>query len=109
LSKTSNRAELEAKLIEAHAKIQAARGTEDVTTSVVLARLGAFEVQLIAVSYMLPASSGKYWIELFDHDRQLSIDSVGNCDLEDAVIAAEDFIARATRLSENPHSWRRPT
>jgi hypothetical protein len=109
LPKTSNRAELKAQLIEAHAKIQAARLSEDVTTGVTLARLGAFEIQLIAISYMLPPSSGKYWIELFDHDRQLSIDSVGNCDLRDAVIAAEDFIARATRLSKNPHSWRRST
>jgi hypothetical protein len=48
-------------------------------------------------------------MELFDHDRQLSIDSAGNCVLEEAVIAAEDFIARATGLSENPHSWRRST
>jgi hypothetical protein len=48
-------------------------------------------------------------MELFDHDRQLSIDSVGNRVLEDAVIAAEDFIGRATRLNEKPHSWRRST
>jgi hypothetical protein len=48
-------------------------------------------------------------LELFDHDRQLSIDSVGDRVIEDAVIAAEEFIARATKLSENPHSWRRPT
>jgi hypothetical protein len=48
-------------------------------------------------------------MELYDHDRQLSIDSVGDCVLKEAVIAAEDFIARATWLSENPHSWRRST
>jgi len=48
-------------------------------------------------------------MEIFDHDRQLSIDSVGNCVLEDAVIVAEDFIARATEQGKNPHAWRRRT
>jgi hypothetical protein len=45
----------------------------------------------------------------YDHDRRLSIDSVGDRGLKDAVIAAEDLIERATTLSENPHSWRRST
>jgi hypothetical protein len=48
-------------------------------------------------------------MELFDHDRQLSIDSVGNLALEDTVLAAEKFIACATKQSENPHEWRRST
>jgi hypothetical protein len=49
----------------------------------------------------------RFWLELFDHDRQLSIDSAGDCVIEDAAIAAKEFIARATKLSENPHAWRR--
>jgi hypothetical protein len=48
-------------------------------------------------------------MELFDHDRQLSIDSIGDCTLDDAVIAVEDFIARARVYNENPSTWRRPT
>jgi len=48
-----------------------------------------------------------FWMEMFDHDRHLSIDSVGNLVLEDAAVAAEDFIARARKQSENPHEWRR--
>jgi hypothetical protein len=48
-------------------------------------------------------------MELFDHDRQLSIDSIGDCTMEDAVTAAEDFIGRAMELNQKPNAWRRPT
>jgi hypothetical protein len=76
---------------------------------VTLVRLGSFEVRLIRPLSVPPATSVRLWLELFDHDRQLSIDSVGDRVIEDALIAADEFIARATKLSENPHSWRRPT
>jgi hypothetical protein len=76
---------------------------------VTLVRLGSFEVRLVQPSQGVPQGTPVFWMELFDHDRKLSIDSVGDLALDDAVIAAEDFIARATQLSENPHSWRRPT
>jgi hypothetical protein len=106
LSETS-RLGLKAQLMEANARLQLVhQGTVRAAT---LLRLGAFEVRLLEPSYIPKASAGRFWMELFDHDRQLSIDSVGNCLLEDAVIVAEGFIARATALSENPHSWRRST
>ena len=56
-----------------------------------------------------PTNALIFWIELFDHDRRLSIDSIGDCTLDDAVIATEDFIARARAHNENPNAWRRPT
>jgi hypothetical protein len=107
LPKTS-RAELEAQLIVAHAQLQLIpRGT--VARVATLMRHGSFEVRVLQPSHSLPESAVRYWIELFDHDRKLSIDSIGNCGLDKAVIATEDFIARAKRLSENPHSWRGST
>jgi hypothetical protein len=109
LPKTSRRAEIEAQLIEAQAKLKLTRRDGDISTVATLIRLGAFEVRLIEPTNTQPADAIRVWMELFDHDRQLSIDSIGNCVLEDAVIVAEDFIERATRLSENPHSWRRST
>jgi hypothetical protein len=72
-------------------------------------RHGSFEVRLIPALSVPAADSIKFWLELFDHDRQLSIDSVGDRVIEDAVIAAEEFISRASKLSKNPHTWRRPT
>jgi hypothetical protein len=76
---------------------------------VTLVRLGSFEIRLLQPFQSAPEGAPGFWMELFDHDRKLSIDNVGDLALPDAVIAAEDFIARATGLSGNPHSWRRPT
>ena len=104
--KTSGRAELEAQLIEAHAKLRRGR---DASRLVTLVRHGPFEVRLVEPLQNLPESLALFWMELFDHDRRLSIDSVGNCGLEDAVTAAENFVARAVKLSDTPHSWRRST
>jgi len=109
LSNTPSIAELEAQLIEAYARLQPTQQGAVALTAATLVRLGSFEVRLIQPLRMPQTSQARFWMELFDHDRQLSIDSVGDCVLEDAVIAAEDFIGRATRLSENPHSWRQST
>jgi hypothetical protein len=109
LPKTSRRAELEERLIEAQAKLKLTRRDGGTSTVATLARLGAFEVRLIEPIDAPLADAVRFWMELFDHDRQMSIDSIGNCTLEQAVIAADDFIVRATKLSENPHSWRRST
>jgi hypothetical protein len=109
LPETPSGAELEAQLIEAHAKLQLIHQDTDGMRLVTLVRNGSFEVRLVQPSHVSPESAVLFWMELFDHDRQLSIDSIGYHVLGDAVIAAEDFIARASRLSANPHSWRRPT
>ena len=109
MPKTSKRAELEAKLIEAHSELKLARQGAALSAVATVARLGAFEVRLIVQSHVAPTGELRFWMELYDHDRQLSIDSVGDRVLRDAVIAAEDLIERATALSEKPHSWRRST
>jgi hypothetical protein len=96
-------------LIGAHARLQRAERDGDTSAMVTLVRPGSFEVRLVQPLQSIPEGVPRFWMELFDHDRKLSIDSVGNLALVDAVIAAEDFIARATQLSGNPHSWRRPT
>jgi hypothetical protein len=95
--------------MDAHARLQLVPPVAHLSRVVTLARFGSFEVRLIQPTSALPASEVRFWMELFDHDRQLSIDSVGDRVIEDAVIAAEELIARATKLSENPHTWRRPT
>jgi hypothetical protein len=108
LSKTSKN-ELEAILIDAHARLQLVPTGAHASRAVTLMRFGSFEIRVIQPLSALPTNAIIFWIELFDHDRQLSIDSIGDCTVDDAVIAAEDFIARATTLNENPNAWRRPT
>jgi hypothetical protein len=105
LSKTS-RNEFETLLMEARARLQLAPAGADVSRAVTLARFGSFEVRLIQLVSAPQTNATRFWMEMFDHDRHLSIDSVGNLVLEDAAVAAEDFIARARKQSENPHEWR---
>jgi hypothetical protein len=108
LSKTS-RNELETLLRDAHAKLQLVPPGARVSRVVTLMHVGPFEVRVVQPLSAPPIKAVVFWIELFDHDRQLSIDSIGDCALDDAVIATEDFIARATAFNENPNAWRRPT
>ena len=108
LSDTS-RNELEALLKYAHARLQLVPPGACSSRAVTLMRFGPFEVRVIQSLSALPTNAIIFWIELFDHDRQLSIDSIGDCTIDDAVMAVEDFIARATALNESPNAWRRPT
>jgi hypothetical protein len=109
LSKTPKN-ELEAILRDANARLQLVPpGAGASGAAVTLMRLGPFEIRVYQSLSALPTNAMTFWIELFDHDRQLSIDSIGDCTVDDAVIAAEDFIARATALNENPNAWRRRT
>jgi hypothetical protein len=102
LSKTSGRMTLEAQLIQAHVKLQLATRGEDDSRTATLMRHGAYEVRLVEPLRASPASGFLFWIELFDHDRRLSIDSVGSDVLEDAVIGAEHLIARVEEQGEDP-------
>jgi hypothetical protein len=108
LSSTS-RNELEALLKYAHARLQLVPADARSLRAVTLLRFGPFEIRAVQPLSATPTDTVTFWIELFDHDRQLSIDSIGDCTVDDAVIAVEDFIARATALNENPNAWRRQT
>jgi hypothetical protein len=108
LSDTS-RYELETLLKYAHARLQLVPPGGLSLRAVTLLHFGPFEIRVVQPLSATPTSAVSFWIELFDHDRQLSIDSIGDCTLDDAVIAVEDFIARAKELNENPNAWRRPT
>jgi hypothetical protein len=93
---------LEARVIQAHVKLQlAARGT-DGSRAATLVRRDACEVRLVEPSQAPSASAFLFWIELFDHSRRISIDSVGCHVLEEAAIAAENLIAQAEAHDKKP-------
>jgi hypothetical protein len=108
LSNTS-RSELEALLKVAHGRLQLVPPGGRSSRAITLVRFGPFEIRLVEPLNPPPTNFVSFWIELFDHDRQLSIDSIGDCTLDDAMIAVEDFIDRAETLKDNPNAWRRPT
>jgi hypothetical protein len=58
-----------------------------------LGRLGSYEIRIFEPLAAIPVSA-LFWIELFDHDAQSSIDSCACRDIEEAVVRFDDFIAR---------------
>jgi hypothetical protein len=103
LSKISARTNLKAQLVQARVQLQlATRGEDDVITATLVCH-GAFEVRLIEPPDASQTGAFFFWIELFDHNRQVSIDSGGSDVLGEAVIAAEHLITQSKELSKNPH------
>jgi hypothetical protein len=70
----------------------------DAARTVRLARFGAYEVRLVEFAQDECAEGFPLWLELFSHDKQRSLDSCGCDEFDDAVNAADEFIARASEL-----------
>jgi hypothetical protein len=97
LRKVSVKMTLEARLVQAHVMLQVISKNEHGSKFVSLARHGAYEVRLVE-----PAVSPVnflFWIELFDCSDQVSVDSGGANDLEEAATIADEFAVRATELN----------
>lgn len=65
-----------------------------------LERHGAYEVRLIDPPQIARVDTIPFWIELFDHNASLTLDSYGGHDLEAAAIAADALISRARMLQQ---------
>jgi CheY-like chemotaxis protein len=90
---------LEARLIQAHVKLQFTSENEDGSKTASLGRFGAFEVQLVEPPHSSSTNGFIFWIDLIDHERHFSIDSGGTDDLEEALAAAEELLSQAQQLS----------
>jgi hypothetical protein len=68
--------------------------------SVSLALIGTSEIRLFEGPQT--SSNGKplFYLELFDHGANMSVDSFGCHKIDDAVVIFEDFISQAGRLTE---------
>ena len=76
----------------------AERGTETGTVS--LARIGNYEIRILEGSKSGSDSESLIWMELFDHDAQMSIDSFRCREVEDALAVFKDFFAQANLSNE---------
>jgi len=92
--------DIEGRLVRAHVELYVRRRDERASKSVSVARYGAYEVRLLRV---VPGSSADpfiFWIELFDHNRAISLDSGSAKDLEKALGVAEELISHAEQLNK---------
>ena len=69
-------------------------------TSLSLTWIRNCEIRIFDGSHPDSDSIALFWLELFDHGAQISVDSFGCRELEDAVVVFEDFISQAVALNE---------
>jgi hypothetical protein len=63
--------------------------------TVSLVRRGPYELRLMELSRKLKTETERLWLELFDHDRQRTIDSYSGRTLGDITAAAESLCSNA--------------
>jgi hypothetical protein len=63
-----------------------------------LARHGAYDVRLIDCQKSAYGDAEPIWIELFDRNNNVSLDSFSGHDFEEAAAAADSLISRAQEL-----------
>jgi hypothetical protein len=90
----------EARLIRAYLALFLAPWN-DGARSVRLARFGAYEVRLVELARGLSGEGFPLWLELYAHDIGGSLDSCGCEACDDAVTAADEFVARAKALHQS--------
>jgi len=74
-----------------------------------LALYGAYEVRLVEPLQDVRGDTAPFWVELYDHMSDTTIDSCGG-DLEEVAGGAESLISQAELLDQNSigiRSWRR--
>jgi hypothetical protein len=68
--------------------------------TVSLARHGAYELRVFELSRKMQTEAEQLWLELFDHDHQLTIDSYSGRTLVEITAAAESMCSNARGLSQ---------
>jgi hypothetical protein len=91
-----SRNSLELKIIQSYVLVLREPKNVDGDRMVTLERHGAYEVRLAECPAHL--DSMLFWIELFDHNTKLTLDSYGGHDLEAVTFVAEIFISEARLL-----------
>ena len=89
---------LEARLVQAYIMLPVVPKYERDLKFASVIRYGAYEVRL--VERPSPSDTFVFWVELFDHDTQVSIDGGGADDFERALATAEYLASLAEKLDK---------
>jgi hypothetical protein len=65
-----------------------------------IVRIGAFEVRLLEMPSVNSPEEGSLWVELYDLDLRLGVDSCRCSDLDEAIDAAHFLMIKAKLLNE---------
>jgi len=90
----------EARLIQAYLNLFTVQPGLDGSRKVSLGRFGCYDVRLMELCPDSLADSLPVWVELYDHEFRVTLDSRGCDELEVATLAAEHFLSQARQLNE---------
>jgi hypothetical protein len=91
---------LEWRIIQSYVWVLRAPQIHDGNRTSTLVRHGAYEVRLVEPSQMPQGDAIPFWIELFDHEKQMALDSFATDDLEEAAVTASALISEAEMLHQ---------
>jgi len=92
--------DIEARLLRAHVELYVRRREEPGSKSAPVLRHGAYEVRLLQLLRGSSADPFIFWLELFDHNQRISLDSGSAENLRKALGIAEELISHAEQLSK---------
>lgn len=93
---TSEKTFNELRLTRAYIKLLCLPQTSAGPRIVSVVRIGSNEVRIFDGSQPEVDGAPEFWMELFDHVAQESIDSCGCLEIEDALLVFEEFLRRAS-------------
>lgn len=92
--------DLERLIVRSYVWVLRAPRTADGQKIAALSRHGFYEVRLLEPSDLAQDDRLPFWLELFDTNRNLSLDSYAGDDIEEAAGAVQHLISRAELLEK---------
>jgi hypothetical protein len=91
---------LAAQLVRAQVELAATPKDEHGLKSAPLANYGVYEVRLVDLAKSARTGRFVFWLELFDHNEEIALDSGSANNLCEALTIAEELISSARELSK---------
>jgi hypothetical protein len=100
--KVSDETFSELRIAQAYIRLLCTPETESGANMVSLAWIGYYEVRMFEGPQIGSAHAPLFWIELFDHNAQESVDSCSCHEIEDARVAFQGFISQVQCSNGSP-------
>jgi hypothetical protein len=101
---TSRNKFLELRITQAHIRLLCLPENPPGARMISLERIGACEIRMFELARGDATDAPLFWMELFDHDEQSSLDSCNCYRIEAAAAAFEDFVSQAQRPAPEGHA-----
>lgn len=88
------------RVTQAFIALSSIAGSSPAPRTLSIATIGKCEIRMLNASSTWPGDAPPLWIELFDHDAQMSVDSSCCHEIDDAVAALDEWLSDAETLNE---------